>query len=163
MKYLKPLTMIGVLFSTLCFTSGCEGPEKQTVVISKHVTPEIQTLLDSNEQLKQKVEEMARDIKSMERASGFVQARVQLLTEFEMIKRECPIYLKNTYKVNNPILDVDYEPGIMSDRTGYVFTGCRIYRKEILSENEAFAFVSTGDLKKALRKRLTHKTNQCSE
>jgi hypothetical protein len=58
---------------------------------------------------------------------------------------------------------LDYEPGLMSDRTGYVFTGCRIYRKEILGKDEAFAFVSTSDLKKILRKRLGHKANQCQK
>jgi outer membrane murein-binding lipoprotein Lpp len=167
MKYLKPLTAVGVLFPaialSLCFMSGCEGQEKKYELVPKHVTPDIQTLLDSNEQLKQKIEEMGRTIKSMERANNFAQAGIQLLAEVELIKRECPVYLKNTYKVSSPILYVDYEPGLMSDRTGYVFTGCRIYRKEILAKDEAFAFVSTGDLKSALRKRLGHKTGQCSE
>lgn len=166
MKHLKPLKAVGVLFPTalsLFFMSGCEGQEKKTEVILKRETSEIQTLLDSNEQLRQKVEEMARTIKSMERASSFAQGGVQLLAEVELIKRECPVYLKSTYKVSNPILYVDYEPGLMSDRTGYVFTGCRIYRKEILGKDEAFAFVSTSDLKKILRKRLGHKANQCQK
>lgn len=167
MKYLKPLTAAGVLFPaiavSLFFMSGCEGQEKKYELVSKSETSEIQTLLDSNEQLRQKVEEMGRTIKSMERASSFAHAGVQLLAEVELIKRECPVYLKNTYKVSNPILYVDYEPGLMSDRTGYVFTGCRIYRKEILGKDEAFAFVSSSDLKKILRKRLARKTDQCSE
>lgn len=159
MKYLKPLTVIGAL----CFAFGCEGQEKKYELVPKPVAPEIQTLLDSNEQLKQKVEELARDIKSMERANYSSHARVELLAELELVKRECPTYLKNTYRVSKPVLYVDYEPGIMSDRTGYVFTGCRIYRKEILSKDEAFAFVSVGDLKRALRKRLGNKGSQCLE